>query len=669
MATDLEPHHGRYMWPLIDSPNAKVVVELHLTARNDLARLGTGKLISEILLPDDMVTTIWRQERAISSYLIAFIVGPLRVVDKWTTAGGVPAAVYGPVNVSAESIKRTFQASRKICDWMTTKLGPLPSVKFYQVQVDLSSALENESLIGIPSSYVIWEDVDWQEEGYNATRVIVHELAHSYFGNAVVLSDFSHLWLKESFATLLPHVYAYAATPQCPEEGDLLFLHDFMRYISMGGASLPAPLNKNFTHPGQLYTQAAYTGATLRLYVLMQEMGGSDRFWEGVQMWLKEYAGKQPADSHDFRRIMERASCQSLERFFDSWIFQGGHPILRICVQPDKRVMTVEQTQKRPMLFSLPIAIGQETYFARFTKPGQRIVSIDIAAVVAGGEFLLDPEDSRGLLFELDAEKSSIPAAWVHATLGSKTAHMMAKYHMALLVQQEDAMIAIYENEPRYSVRAALLAAFSSDLLLEHILESEEVLSVRARAVPLCNSKHREVLLKHLDSFGRKTRGRAIDVIGRAKNPDDLSLFRRETVAQSQALAALGRAGQDEYLCRLPWDTPGLERALQWCAGKPAAEKLKEILSESVAVKGRVSLGLLRALISKDMLLELEPLYPKFISEEDWVETKLESRISPKHLGALPTSRTGRTGARPDWFSLAIGVIFGVALLGILQKR
>ena len=45
---------------------------------------------------------------------------------------------------------------------------------------------------------------DKTEPDYNATRLVAHELAHQWWGDAVTCKNWNEIWLNESFATYLP---------------------------------------------------------------------------------------------------------------------------------------------------------------------------------------------------------------------------------------------------------------------------------------------------------------------------------------------------------------------------------------------------------------------------------------------------------------------------------
>lgn len=669
VATDLEALKGRYVWPLVDSPDARVPVDLHLRSHKSLTRLGSGKLISEIENKDDnTVTSIWRQERPIPPYLIAFACGPFSKFDEWVGPNRVPAAVYGPSRLSQAVMDNTFGMSKDILQWMTEEFGLFPSAKFYQLQINISTALENESLIGIPDSFLMRDSRDMAEEGWNTTRVLVHEAAHAYFGNAVTLASFSHLWIKEGFATIIPHLYFKA---RVPEQSDMIFIYDYCRYVYGGGGRHPT-CRRVYRHEEELYSADSYTGAALRFYAMARYMGGQDVFWKGAKAFLRRYGGKEPVEAVDFRRVMEQTSGVSLKAWFDQWIYRAGHPILSIQVQGGQ--LKVEQVQSGlPYEFDLPVRLGNELIVLTFDKK-QRCFVVDIGPkendeVV----FILDPENTRGILFEISLSKSSIPQKWIQATLSSVAATILTKFWWFSLLKSPKDQISTFEAEPRSAVRTSFLMSHSiAPELVSHVIQTSSDPLFRYFAVKRCKpSTHRDLLIQNLDSFGHHGRSFALRIIGAAKNPVDVALFKAEQLAREAAFSALGQANEVEYLMEqarqvmsdplarfLP---PGLAGGLSRCQRSETLSRgLRDIIAWSVERTGRIPMPLAISAVQNGL--------PDLIKEEFFEESDWLLEIMPLLSELSKKDSASSSARRPlDGFSIAFGVVLGAMAVFAMQ--
>ena len=177
-------------------------------------------------------------------------------------------------------------------------------------------------------------------------EVIVHEIAHQWFGNAVTEADWDDVWLSEGFATYFT----------------LLFTeHDAGRDAFVAGLrrSRATVLDYDARHPGyrvvhdgltdmrqvtstQTYQKGAWTLHMLRGVV------GTEIFWRGIREYYRRYRDAN-ASTDDFRRLMEEASGRELTWFFRQWLTRSGSPVVRGHWRHDAAagqvVLVLEQTQ------------------------------------------------------------------------------------------------------------------------------------------------------------------------------------------------------------------------------------------------------------------------------------------------------------------------------------
>lgn len=158
-------------------------------------------------------------------------------------------------------------------------------------------------------------------------HVIIHEIAHQWFGNAVTEYHWNDVWLSEGFATyytLLFREYAYGyddfiAGLKDSRQRVINFYEDDWDFQLVR----PYIEDLNNVSGAMMYQKGAWT---LRM---LEEMVGRDTYNAGVRAYYTEHYNGH-AQTADFQRAMEEASGLDLQQFFDQWLFQGGIPQLEV---------------------------------------------------------------------------------------------------------------------------------------------------------------------------------------------------------------------------------------------------------------------------------------------------------------------------------------------------
>ncbi len=349
-ATDHETERARHWLPCIDLPNVRTTLDFHLRAASRFTILANGYLVEETYHEDDTKTAHWRLDQLCPSYLICFAIGEFVHAEDGVFNDGekdIPLAYFCTHEHTAEDLLRTFGDTGSMMAWMTEKLAmPFPYPKYYQFALPLlSGAMENISLVSW-NDRVLQDKTAAQEVGWWSDQVNVHEMAHSYFGDAIVCRDFAHAWLKESWATYIPH--CWLAETRSKDERDYRYFLDLQRYFKEADEKYQRPIvTRHFESSWQMYDAHLYPGGACRLHTLCEELG-ENVFWTAVRDYLQRYNGKVVETTH-FRQVMEEHSGRALGPFFDQWFYTAGYPSLEVSFTYDAKnkqgVFEIEQEQ------------------------------------------------------------------------------------------------------------------------------------------------------------------------------------------------------------------------------------------------------------------------------------------------------------------------------------
>ena len=348
--TDHETERARHWLPCIDLPNVRTTLDIKLRAEERFTILANGYLVEEIVHGDGAKTAHWRLDQRCPSYLLCFAVGEFVRADDGEFDDGekrLPVAYFCSPLHAADDLRRSFGRTKPMLAWITKKLDrPFPYPKYYQwAAPGVSGAMENISLVSWDERYVLPAALaaEWT---WLLDAVNIHEMSHSYFGDAVVCRDYAHAWLKESWATYIEQVYREENHGQ----NDALYVYyeHATAYFEEADDDYRRPIvHRHFQSSWDMYDRHLYPGGACRLHTLRHELG-DDIFWAGVRDYLATYHDRV-VETDDFRLIMEKHSGRALGRFFDQWFHQPGYPDLKVSFEFDadagRGEFTIEQKQ------------------------------------------------------------------------------------------------------------------------------------------------------------------------------------------------------------------------------------------------------------------------------------------------------------------------------------
>ncbi|UNQ73656.1 M1 family aminopeptidase [Infirmifilum sp. NZ] len=320
--TQGQPEDTRFWLPTYDYPNRKTTVELTVIAPSGLQVVANGTLTSK-RVEGGLSEWVFRLDSRIPTYLIAFAVGDFTVVEE--SFDGVLLQYVVPRGREAD-IERSFRYTKEMIRFFEDFTGvKYPYPKYAQVCVDefVAGGMENASVTILTSATLHDEKA---HVDYRSEPLVSHELAHQWFGDLVTCRDWSHLWLNESFATLMEALWRRRELGEDEFVYDLIgmldsYLGEYERY------SRPI-VTRTYRYAEELFDAHSYPKGALVLWTLMN-LVGEQVFRRGVNLYLTRRR-EDNADTDDLRKAMEEASGRRLDWFFEQFVQNSGHPSLTV---------------------------------------------------------------------------------------------------------------------------------------------------------------------------------------------------------------------------------------------------------------------------------------------------------------------------------------------------
>jgi len=304
-----------------------------------------------------------------------------------------------------------------------------------------------------------------------------HELAHQWFGDYVTCRDWGQIWLNESFATYMQTMWT-----------EKLKGHDEFLYVDIRGnqntvldtwkqGNRRPIVTKYYANKDAMFDNYAYPGGGSVLHMLRKHLG-DQQFSASLKHYLTTNA-HQPVSTEDLRIAIEETTGQSMDWFFDEWLYKMGHPVFEVKQNYDdvakKLTLNVKQTQKLDLNNEFPQTEFFQTYvdvaidnkvnrvwlepkaenvftFDSATKP--KLVNFDYEGTLL--KEMTFEKSTDELLYQMANDKDPIGRRWAMGELEKKAATASEKGRIV------DALITSAEKDTFWRIRRAALSVIAN---------------------------------------------------------------------------------------------------------------------------------------------------------------------------------------------------------------
>lgn len=360
--SDNWPDKGRNWLPTVDHPSDKATCDFIVTAPSHYQIVSNGLKIEETDLANGDRITHWRQSVPIASWL--YVLGAARFAVQYVDqfeGKSIQSWVY--YQDRDKGFYDYGYVTKDALAFYSDRVGPFSYEKLANIQSNsVSGGMEAASAILYSENSVVGDrNIRWR-------NVIIHEIAHQWFGNSVTENDWNEVWISEGFATyftllFIEHKYG--------REEFLEGLRSSKRSVDAFYAKNPGYriIHEDLKNMNDVTTSQIYQKGSWVLHML-RGIVGDEVFWKGIRNYYLKYRDRH-ATVADFRREMEEVSKKDLAQFFDQWLFKPGTLKYKggWSYDASKREVnvTLDQVQTDGSSFSMPIEIA--IYYAGRPQP------------------------------------------------------------------------------------------------------------------------------------------------------------------------------------------------------------------------------------------------------------------------------------------------------------
>ena len=334
--TQFQATDARRCFPCFDEPDMKAVFGVTLDVPDGLFAASNGAEASRTPLGDGHDRVQFVDTIPLSTYLVAFVVGPLEATDP-VDVDGVPVRIIHPpgrADQTAFALEVAAHSLRWLARWYDIAV-PGGKVDLVALPDFAFGAMENLGCITFREVLLLVdpESAD-QRELESVAAVISHELAHLWFGDLVTMRWWNGIWLNEAFATFMEMKAVEAWRP------------DWNVWAGFGSARAAAldvdalastrPIEYPVVTPADaesMFDLLTYQKGAAVVRMLEQFLGEAV-FRDGVRRYLSAHLGGN-TDNEDLWTALEEASGEPVGDLMHAWIFRGGFPIVEGTVEGD----------------------------------------------------------------------------------------------------------------------------------------------------------------------------------------------------------------------------------------------------------------------------------------------------------------------------------------------
>jgi puromycin-sensitive aminopeptidase len=333
--TQMQSTDCRRAFPCFDEPDMKAVFALDLTIENGLLAISNGSEIRREQLANGTTRVFFADTMIMSTYLVAFVVGPLEVTQP-VMVGTIPLRI---VHVPGKAHLTEFglKIGAFSLEWFQNYYGiayPSDKVDLIALPDFAAGAMENVGCITFREVLLLVDPAtSTQIEQELVADVVAHELAHMWFGDLVTMRWWNGIWLNEAFATFMEIAACDAFAPQWKRwtsfglERSAAFEVDSLHNTRTVEFPVNSPADADGMFDVLTYQKG---GAILRM---LEQYLGVERFRAGVSHYLRTHAYNNTETSDLWDAIEHVVATDGgpavpVRRLMDSWIWQAGYPLI-----------------------------------------------------------------------------------------------------------------------------------------------------------------------------------------------------------------------------------------------------------------------------------------------------------------------------------------------------
>jgi aminopeptidase N len=300
----MQEPYGAFTWyPVNDQPADKALYDFTITVPSPWVGIANGAL-TDRTESEGLTTTTWHTNEPMSSYLVTVATGDYTMTTNSTARSGKEISYWVPTD-QAELAEGLYGAAGAL-EWLEDKLGPFPFDTLGFLLVENRSGMETQTMITLGIT-----------DYTTSTPVLLHEMAHQWYGDEVTPDDWRDVWMNEGMAMYLQGLWTAEQEGRTADD----LMDEWAEFESDMRRESGPPADYD---PAQFGEGNIYYGPALMWHELRKRLG-DDMFFEMVREWPEARSDKN-SGREDYLAWIEEQTGKELTAFFDAWLLGEKTP-------------------------------------------------------------------------------------------------------------------------------------------------------------------------------------------------------------------------------------------------------------------------------------------------------------------------------------------------------
>ncbi|MGY0390799.1 aminopeptidase N [Nocardioides sp. WG-D5] len=330
--TSFEPDDARRLWACFDQPDLKAVHAFTVTAPEQWTVLSNSAPSDVSEATAGARTWVFEDTPPLSTYVVVVNAGPF--VEVRAERGGYDLGLYARQSLASQ-LERDREEILDVTEhglaWFGSKFAmPFPQTRYDQIFVpDMGGAMENWGAV-THSDVFLFRTTPTHADRTERTNVILHEMAHMWFGDLVTMRWWDDLWLNEAFASWAA-VWASAALPDYTDVWAAIALTEKKMAYDTDLTAATHPIRG--VVPSVDVAMANFDAITyMKGQAVLQQLHayiGEEAYLAGLQAYFAEHAyGNTVLD--DLMGAFGAAAGKDLSAWTTAWLDHAGTDVITL---------------------------------------------------------------------------------------------------------------------------------------------------------------------------------------------------------------------------------------------------------------------------------------------------------------------------------------------------